>query len=835
VRKYVLSLLFLLLMVTAFAQKRPVTNAAPASKKSLVILISSESSEMVKASDGKATLKVHKGVFKQDYSILRSDSAYFYPDQNALDAFGHVNINQGDTLNIYSDKLNYNGNTKVAILTDHVKMIDKDATLTTDYLTYNTATRIATYTGGGKLVNKDNTLVSKNGYYFSFTRDAYFRYDVVCNTPDAVIKSDTLRYNSGIRTTYFYGPTHIYGKKDKDTLYTENGDYNTITEISRFGKKNLYSQGTKTLKGDSLFYDRLKGYGRAVKHVVFNDNEQKSTIYGDLGEYYKADDRAVITQNPYVVFITEDKDTTQTDTVKGKIKVPGKTNAIDNKLTINKTDPLVKKLGLKADSLNKKVMVPVKVDSINKKLTISKTDPLVKKLGLKVDSLSKKPNSKVDSAIKKQIASSTIAKPKGAPVKSVVATVKSKTDTASKAKIDTARRIKRDSLFMAADTIETQIVTYKALKDMQRARFLANNIDTSIKVIKTVLLTKLPKFISIEAPKLRADTSMYHRGYFGKPKPKAAPVKKKPVKPVDPKKAKADSIKNKIIADSLAIIADHGLKDTSRVRIISGHHHSKIFKSDLQAKSDSMFYSNSDSTIRMYVHPMIWTQGSQLSGDTINLQMKNRKLDNIDLYPNAFIVNIDKGDSVHFNQIGGKAMHGTFKDSKLNTMLVIGNAETIAVSKDSVTHKPKDLLRTLSYKLFVQFKNGEINRITLMSKPDQRALPFDKSKEEDRVLKGFIWKPKDRPLSKESIIHTYNPPVKKKPAVTKAGPVKGTVPVKTPFKKTDNKPESKSPVVIPSNIKPVKDSVISIKPDTVKKTDTIKRIVTPKLKGSEDN
>src|SRR5476651_552009 len=88
-------------------------------------------------------------------------------------------------------------------------------------------------TGGGKLVNKDNTLISKNGYYFAFTRDAYFRYDVVLTTSDAVIKTDTLRYNSGTRIAYFYGPTNIYGK-DKDTLYTEWGTYNTQTEQAFF-------------------------------------------------------------------------------------------------------------------------------------------------------------------------------------------------------------------------------------------------------------------------------------------------------------------------------------------------------------------------------------------------------------------------------------------------------------------------------------------------------------------------------------------------------------------------------------------------------------------------
>ena len=192
-RKYLLSIF--LLLVAAFAMGQ---------KKSVVNLVKSTSSTGIKL-NGKDIIKVYQGTFKQDYSTLTSDSAYFYPQDNAFDAFGHVIINQGDTLNIYSDKLNYNGNTKTAILTDNVRMVDKDAVLTTNHLTYNTATRIGVYTDGGKLVNKDNVLLSKNGYYFAFTRDSYFRYDVTLTTPDVLIKTDTMRYNTGTKISYFYG------------------------------------------------------------------------------------------------------------------------------------------------------------------------------------------------------------------------------------------------------------------------------------------------------------------------------------------------------------------------------------------------------------------------------------------------------------------------------------------------------------------------------------------------------------------------------------------------------------------------------------------------------
>jgi lipopolysaccharide assembly outer membrane protein LptD (OstA) len=307
VRKYVLFVLLFCFSTAAFCQK-----------KSTVTLVKSRETIGIKR-NGKDVYKVYEGTFKQDFSTLTSDSAYFYPQDNAFDAFGNVVINQGDTLHIFSDKLNYNGNTKIAILTDNVKMVDKDATLTTNHLTYNTATRIGTYTDGGKLVNKDNTLLSKNGYYFAFTRDSYFRYDVSLTTPDALVKTDTMRYNTGSKIAYFYGPTHIYSigkdktpktkkndttKKDRDTLYTENGQYNTVIEQAAFGKNNLYTSGTKSLKGDSLFYDKLKGYGRAVKHVTFTDKEQKTTIKGGLGTYFKDEERTVMTEDPYIIIVT---------------------------------------------------------------------------------------------------------------------------------------------------------------------------------------------------------------------------------------------------------------------------------------------------------------------------------------------------------------------------------------------------------------------------------------------------------------------------------------------------------------------------------------------------
>jgi lipopolysaccharide export system protein LptA len=794
VRKYVLSLCFILITAAAFCQK-----------KSIVLLIKSESSTGIKIG-GRDIIKVYKGTFKQDFSLLSSDSAYFYPKENAFDAFGNVNINQGDTLNIYSDLLNYNGNTKIAVLTNNVKMVDKDATLTTNHLTYNTATRIGTYTDGGKLVNKDNTLLSKNGYYFAKSRDSYFRYNVSLTTPDALVVTDTMRYNTGSRISYFYGPTNIYGtkgeKKDRDTLYTENGLYNTQTEQGAFGKNNLYHTGTRSLKGDSLFYDKLKGLGRAVMHITFEDKEQRTTIKGNLGTYVKADEHTIVTEDPYVIMVTEDSTKTDSaakaDSLKKadsvqKAAKPGQNAVINMNQLIKKTIP--GKSATLPDSLA--------AEPVNSKPIISDTLKSAGKLNPAIaDAITRKLTGKAQKQVKTTSAKETSGHADNATVsaKPIV-------------KDSTKRKVKTDTIYMSADTIETQIMTYKNLKVYLEKQRLAHLPDTGI--FKRKKKVKESKFLKGYKAGIKPDTSYRQPNFFGKPR--VAVVKKRlPSK----QQLLRDSLERKRLADSIAIAKAAEPKDTARIRILIAYHHFKMFKSDLQAKSDSMFYASSDSTIRCFVNPMMWTQRSQLSGDTIYLQLKHKKLDNMTMFPHAFIVNIEKTDSVHFNQLGGKRMWGYFKDDKLKRMTFAGNAESIYFVRDSGKMTISGIQRSLSSRITANFKDNKVTNMGFYTKPENRYAPEKKFTADEKILKGFIWKPKDRPVSKESIIPSYNKKKaaagkKKTPGKTPAGKTKkGRKPAGKPIAKTAKRDSVKTPAVKQPGMKANKDSVL--KADTAR-------------------
>ena len=95
------------------------------------------------------------------------------------------------------------------------------------------------------------------------------------------MNADTLKYNTTTKTAYFFGPTTIKStSKEGGFIYCENGWYNTQTEKSVFGKNAYLLSKENKLQGDSIFYDRVEGIGKAWKNVFITDTLQKVIIAG---------------------------------------------------------------------------------------------------------------------------------------------------------------------------------------------------------------------------------------------------------------------------------------------------------------------------------------------------------------------------------------------------------------------------------------------------------------------------------------------------------------------------------------------------------------------------
>ncbi len=222
---------------------------------------------------------------KHEDGIMTCDSAYFYSKSRSLDAFSNVVIEQGDTLTLYGDKLHYEGDTRIAQIRKNVKLIDNETVLITDYLDYNRETDIAYYLNGGVITQEDNILSSEQGYYHTQTEIFYFKDSVVIDNPDYKIYSDTLQYNTKTEVSYFFGPTEIIG--EENYIYCEGGWYDTKQDISLLNKNALLENDGRVLKGDSLYYERDNGFGRAISNVEMIDSTQNIILRGNKGIYYE--------------------------------------------------------------------------------------------------------------------------------------------------------------------------------------------------------------------------------------------------------------------------------------------------------------------------------------------------------------------------------------------------------------------------------------------------------------------------------------------------------------------------------------------------------------------
>src|ERR1700753_3113489 len=112
--------------------------------------------------------------------------------------------------------------------------------------------------------------------------------------------------------------------------------------------------------------------------------------------------------------------------------------------------------------------------------------------------------------------------PKGvAPVK-ITKKPPGKEQTPEKPIIDTTKKkVRTDTIYMSADTIETQIMTYKDLKVYLEKQHLAHLPDTGI---YKKLKAKDSKFLVGHQQGIRLDTNYRQPDFFGKSK---VPVVKK--------------------------------------------------------------------------------------------------------------------------------------------------------------------------------------------------------------------------------------------------------------------------------------------------------------------
>ncbi|AWH74752.1 OstA-like protein [Dokdonia sp. Dokd-P16] len=186
-------------------------------------------------------------------------------------------------------------------------------------------------------------------------------------------------------------------------------------------------------------------------------------------------------------------------------------------------------------------------------------------------------------------------------------------------------------------------------------------------------------------------------------------------------------------------------------RIIRAFKNVKLYKSNMSGKSDSLHSNQRTGLTQMIGKPILWSEKSQITGDSIHLlnNLETEKIDSLKVFDNAFIAQKDTISG--FNQVKGQKLYGFFdNENQLKQVDIINNAETIMYMREE-NGDLTGIDRGTSARIEITFFENTIDEINKLKSPGGTIFPESQFKNEPQTFEGFNWRGDEELLSKEDI------------------------------------------------------------------------------------
>lgn len=301
-----LLLLFVVCVSAIQAQKTvPPPRPSQTSDTVRVVEILNADKFFFKTVDSATQLQILKGNVKirQGITVFTADSVVYNEKTNFMQAYSNVHINDADSINIYSQYLQYDGAKKLATFRDKVKLSDGNSTLYTDEMDYDMNGKVGTYHNGGRIESKQTTLYSKEGFYYADIKDVYFIGNVKMSDPEVALASDSLLYNTTSQVATFIAPTTI--KTGKSVINTKDGYYDLKLKKAKFGSRSIMQDSTSQMISDDFAFDDKTGYGEAKGNVQYKDTAQGFMLFSNRVFFNKEKKNFLATEKPVMVVVQE--------------------------------------------------------------------------------------------------------------------------------------------------------------------------------------------------------------------------------------------------------------------------------------------------------------------------------------------------------------------------------------------------------------------------------------------------------------------------------------------------------------------------------------------------
>lgn len=281
----ILLLFFLVPLISVAQQSAP--EATKDTGKALIHVLNNDYGEFIRK-DGRSVQKLVNNVkLRYASDTLFCDSAFFYVDENSVEAFGQVAIFQADGTRAYAEYMRYNGaNRKVYMRDRHndVLLQDRDNNaLWSKEITYQLDKKVGTYDKGGVLESNGTIVSSQKGTYYLKTHEARFSGNVIVNNPDYEVHSEDLGYNTNSEVVTFHGPSVVFN--EQSVMKVRSGFYNSKDSISHFDKRAAIWHNQQFVEGDVLDYNQRTGLAKAKGEVIVIDRTQGMNLFSGVAIY----------------------------------------------------------------------------------------------------------------------------------------------------------------------------------------------------------------------------------------------------------------------------------------------------------------------------------------------------------------------------------------------------------------------------------------------------------------------------------------------------------------------------------------------------------------------
>lgn len=210
--------------------------------------------------------------------------------------------------------------------------------------------------------------------------------------------------------------------------------------------------------------------------------------------------------------------------------------------------------------------------------------------------------------------------------------------------------------------------------------------------------------------------------------------------PKNPRLLRIDSSLTDKRIDSMLVIGNQmeAYQDSTQRFIADGE--VEMVGTEFQARCGRATFLQVNDKIALEQNPVVWYGENQISGDSVSISLKDRKLESLYVRGRAMAISrADSADLARFDQLTGRELQLQFEKNKLQRIEAMRNSTSLYyLYEDS---QPNGVSRSSGDDILIDFQEGKVDRIKVIGGVEGRYFPerMIAGREQEYNLDGFRW------------------------------------------------------------------------------------------------